>query len=213
MSPRTPKQFEAIREEKMTLIMDTALQHFAGEGFHSTTISHIAKHAGISKGLMYNYFRSKEELLEALINRSVSEVYNSFDINHDGFLSEDEFEFFIRQTAKILVEKKNIWRLFFQLLMQNDVREQFLRSFLGKRTLLSSPDSEQNELFVAKILKTVTDYFVRKKERLGADYDPFLDMNMFILTLKGFALTFVYMEDPDNNIFDETVQKIIETYK
>ena len=60
MSPRTPQQFEEIREEKMTLIMDIALEHFANEGYHTTTINHIARHAGISKGLMYNYFESKE---------------------------------------------------------------------------------------------------------------------------------------------------------
>lgn len=213
MSPRTPKQFESIREEKMTLIMDTALQHFAAEGFHSTTISHIARHAGISKGLMYNYFSSKEELLGALINRSVYEIYNSFDINRDGFLTEDEFEYFIRQTAKILIEKKNIWRLFFQLLMQNDVREQFIRSFPGKETLPGRTETEQNEFFVAKIMKTISDYFIRKKERRGTDYDPFTDMNMFVLTLKGFALTFVYIEETDKLFLEETVNKIIETYK
>ena len=44
MSPRTPLQFEEIREEKRNLIMDTALEHFAREGFHATTINHIAKH-------------------------------------------------------------------------------------------------------------------------------------------------------------------------
>ena len=71
MSPRTPKQFEEIREEKKTLIMDVALEHFANEGYHNTTINHIAKHAGISKGLMYNYFESKEELLAEIINRSM----------------------------------------------------------------------------------------------------------------------------------------------
>ena len=70
MSPRTPKQFMEIREEKKTLIMDVALEHFANEGYFTTTINHIARHAGISKGLMYNYFESKEELLTEIINRS-----------------------------------------------------------------------------------------------------------------------------------------------
>jgi AcrR family transcriptional regulator len=56
MSPRTPKQFKEIREEKMTLIMDAALQHFAVEGYFSTTINHIAKHAGISKRIDVQLF-------------------------------------------------------------------------------------------------------------------------------------------------------------
>ncbi len=74
---------------------------------------------------------SMEDLLKAIILRSVMEIYNYFDINRDGFLSEDEFEFFIRRIAQILKEKQTFWRLFFQLLMQGEVREQFLKEFLG----------------------------------------------------------------------------------
>ena len=106
MSPRTTRQFEEIREEKRTLIMDSALEHFAKEGYHATTITHIAKHAGISKGLMYNYFESKEALLRAIIERSVKEVLNYFDTNRDGYLSEDEFEFFVRKIGILLRQKR-----------------------------------------------------------------------------------------------------------
>jgi len=213
MSPRTPKQFEAIREEKMALIMNSALEHFAKEGYHTTTINHIAKHAGISKGLMYNYFSSKEELLSAIIRRSVNEVYDSFDVNRDGILSEDEFEFFIRQTANILKEKKTIWRLFFQLLMQGEVREQFLKMFVGTGSLISYSDNYKEELFVSKIMKAITEYFIRKSARHPEGYDPYLELNMFVLTLKGFALTYVYMDDPDENYFGKTIEKLIATYK
>ena len=43
MSPRTAQQFKEIREEKMNLIMDVALEHFAKEGYFRTTISHIQR--------------------------------------------------------------------------------------------------------------------------------------------------------------------------
>ena len=136
MSPRTQQQFQEIREEKKTLIMDVALKHFANEGYYRTTINHIARHAGISKGLIYNYFESKESLLYGIISKSVLELYKYFDINRDGYLSEAEFEFFVRRIAQILKEKQTFWRLFFQLLMQNEVREQFLKEFLGSGSLL-----------------------------------------------------------------------------
>ena len=97
MSPRSSAQFEEMREEKKALIMNTALEHFSDYGFHATTISHIAKHAGISKGLMYNYFKSKEELLAAIINRSLDEIYRSFNPDRDSTLTPDEFENFIRR--------------------------------------------------------------------------------------------------------------------
>src|SRR5512137_796347 len=116
MSPRTPQQFKEMREEKMTLIMDVALEHFANEGYYRTTISHIARHARISKGLMYNYFESKEALLRAIVHKSVNEIYHNLDIDKDGYLSNEEFEIFVRKLDKMLKEKKYFWRLLFQLL-------------------------------------------------------------------------------------------------
>lgn len=213
MSPRTPKQFQEIREEKKTLIMDVALQHFAGEGYYKTTINHIARHAGISKGLMYNYFASKEALLEEIIQRSIGEIYSYFDIDKDGYLSEEEFDFFVRRITQLLKEKQSFWRLFFQLLMQNEVREQFLKSFVSSGSLMQAAIENKTGLFVSDIMKTITEYFIRKKDREGPDYDPYLELNMFIISLKGFAITYIYMDPADETYYEKTVNRIIELYK
>lgn len=193
--------------------MEVALIHFANLGFKTTTISHLAKHAGISKGLIYNYFKNKEDLLSAIIDKSVSEIYDYFDTNKDGYLSEDEFEFFIRKTARILNEKQTFWKLFFQVLMQNEVRVQFLNKFLGAETLLKSARNYKEGSFISNIMRILTEYFVRKKELRGPDYDPYLDLNMFILTLKGFAITYIYMDEDVDEYFEKTVNNIIASYK
>jgi AcrR family transcriptional regulator len=213
MCPRTKEQFEEIREEKKTLIMNVALEHFAREGYFNTTISHIAKHAGISKGLLYNYFKSKEELLSEIIRRSVAEVYGYFDLNRDGFLTTEEFEFFIRRISVMLKQKKSVWLLFFQLLMQDEVREQFLRSFVGTGSLFGSAKDNKSGYFVSDIMKTISGYFIRKARNRPDNYDPYLDLNMFILTLKGFALTYIYTDNVEDEYFDKTVEAIISTYK
>lgn len=213
MSPRTPQQFKEIREVKKALIMDVALQHFAGDGYYKTTIDHIARHAGISKGLMYNYFASKELLLSAIIQRSVKEIDAYIDINKDGFLSEDEFEFFVRRIAQVLKEKQTSWQLLFQLLMQKEVREQFLKHFLGSASLLRIASENKEGLLMSGIMRTITSYFQRKKDSLGPDYDPFLELNMFLVSLKGFALTYVFMDDEDEEYFEKTTNRIIELYK
>jgi AcrR family transcriptional regulator len=213
MSPRSPKQFEEIREEKRSLIMDTALEHFANNGYFNTTITHIARHAGISKGLMYNYFESKEALLSEIISKSVSEVYCYFDIDRDGYLTEDEFEFFVRRTALMLKEKQSFWRLYLQLMMQNEVRELLLNSIENSET--SEPPFVMNRagLFVSEIAKTISDYFQRKGEVRDPGYDPYLEMNMFIITLKGFAMTYIYMDSVDDAYYDRIINRIIELYK
>ncbi len=213
MSPRTPKQFEEMREEKKTLIMDVALQHFANEGYFKTTINHIARHAGISKGLIYNYFESKEALLEAIIQRSVLDVYTYFDIDKDGYLSEEEFDFFVRRVSQMLKEKQSFWRLFFQLLMQNEVREQFLKSYIGSGSLMQSAADKKEGLFISDIMNTIAEYFIRKKDKRGPDYDPYLELNMFLFSMKGFAITNIYMDQRDEIFYEKTVNRIIELYK
>ena len=213
MSPRTPQQLEEIRVGKRNLIMDTALEHFAKEGYHATTINQIAQKAGISKGLMYNYFRSKETLLKAIIERSIKEIYKEFDVNRDGYLSEEEFEFFIRRISVILRERRSFWKLFFQILMQSDVRKQFLDTFLGSDSLIKSGFSPRKDLFATRIMKMITDYFMRKKLTKEYDYDPVLDIQMFLITIKGFAITTIYADNYEEVDYDSTVNKIIELYK
>ncbi|MEZ4988112.1 MAG: helix-turn-helix domain-containing protein [Saprospiraceae bacterium] len=46
---------------------------FAVFGYRGTTVSQIAAKAGISKGLLYNYFSGKEELLHEIIRSSIAE--------------------------------------------------------------------------------------------------------------------------------------------
>jgi len=213
MSPKTNIQFDNIREEKKSLIMDVALLLFANNGFHATTIASIAKSAGISKGLIYNYFEGKENLLASIIERSVSEIYKYFDLNRDGYLTEDEFEYFIRKLGKALNEKQEFWRLIFQVLMQSEVRDQFLNSFLETESLVRPGKEPKNGKFISDFMKILTEYFVRKTKNRGSDYDPYLEFNMFLLTLKGFAVTYIYMTENDDSYFDKTIETIIALYK
>jgi AcrR family transcriptional regulator len=213
MSPRTAKQFKEIREEKKNLIMDVALECFAKEGFHNTTITHIARKAGISKGLMYNYFESKEQLLSEIINRSMAEILCYFDPDKDGFLTEDEFELFIRKLFSIIRNKLSFWRLFYQFIMQKDVRDQFLKSYFGPARSIQGIATDAVNTPLANLGRIITDYFIRKKDTKPADYNPILEMNMLLYTIEGFALISTFVEEIDDNYFDQTINRIIEIYK
>ena len=212
MSPRTPQQNEEIREGKKNLIMDTALNHFANEGYHNTTISQIARHAGISKGLLYNYFTSKEELLNEIINRSMEGIFAHFDPDHDGHLSEDEFELFIRMLFAHIRENLSFWRLFYQLLLQKDVREQFLRSHLDSAVSVQELYTDNHNSVLSMFGKMMQDYFFRKKSKKPENYDPLLDLNMFIYTLEGFTMVNAYLDEVDD-YYDKSINRIIELYK
>ena len=54
---------------------------------------------------------------------------------------------------------------------------------------------------------------MRKKGREKTDYDPFSELNLFILTMKGLAISFVYTEDKDDGYYEKTIKDIIEKYK
>jgi AcrR family transcriptional regulator len=57
-----------MRTESRKKILEAALELFAYEGYHSTSMHKVAKHAGVSKGLLYNYFEGKEDLLKRIFD-------------------------------------------------------------------------------------------------------------------------------------------------
>ncbi len=57
------------REEMQHRILDAAGRVFARQGFHGATIADIAQEAGLGKGTLYLYFRNKDALAEALVER------------------------------------------------------------------------------------------------------------------------------------------------
>ncbi len=55
--------------EKQNKIIQTALELFAEEGYHTTSTSKISKIAGVSEGLIFRHFKNKEGLLNAILER------------------------------------------------------------------------------------------------------------------------------------------------
>jgi AcrR family transcriptional regulator len=54
------------RRDKREAILDAAIQVFAQRGYHGSRVSDIAREAGIAYGLVYHYFRNKEEILHSI---------------------------------------------------------------------------------------------------------------------------------------------------
>jgi hypothetical protein len=62
-------------------------------------------------------------------------------------------------------------------------------------------------------MRMITDYFVRKKELMGEGYDPDIELKMFLITLKGFAITSIYSDDWEDEKNKKAVNRIIELFK
>ena len=55
-------------EEKRRQLLDAAVRVFARKGFHGSRVGDIAEEAGVAHGLLYHYFKSKDEVLEAVFH-------------------------------------------------------------------------------------------------------------------------------------------------
>jgi TetR/AcrR family transcriptional regulator, fatty acid metabolism regulator protein len=62
------------QEDKRRLILDAAVRVFARKGYHTCRVADIAEEAGVAHGLLYHYFRSKEELLETIFHETWRDV-------------------------------------------------------------------------------------------------------------------------------------------
>ncbi|MBG9448169.1 transcriptional regulator [Cytobacillus firmus] len=64
---------------KKQLIMESALELFAKQGFEATSVQQITEHSGISKGAFYLSFKSKDELIMALIDQFMEQFISDID--------------------------------------------------------------------------------------------------------------------------------------
>jgi len=97
-------------------IVATALSLFGQHGYEKTSIRIIAREANISLGLMYNYFKSKEALLEEIIEEGLEEVRKSVFM-----LSEEQepIKKLVTSLFNLIKEKRSYWQVMHSIRMQN----------------------------------------------------------------------------------------------
>ncbi len=120
MSPRTAAQNQLIREQRKEEIIATALELFAKNGYAATTTDQLAKGAGVSKGLLYNYFASKQELLMAIFNHMLAEAESVWKFDR-SLPAKEQLKQLLDATFIYMDEHKSLMKLITQLALQPDV--------------------------------------------------------------------------------------------
>lgn len=190
MSPRTQEQFAEIRSDRKSAIMDAALQIFSEEGYHGASISKIAKEAGISKGLMYNYFESKENLLHALLNDLFERIVTAMQFDANEKFTDEVMIRHINRTFEVIDEDRRSWRLYFTMVTREEVME------ISKEMLLPK---------AAPFMTEMINYFAEK-----GNVDPLTTMRYFSATMDGAKMQYLF--DPENFPLEKIKEEIINQF-
>jgi AcrR family transcriptional regulator len=130
--PRTKQANRQIREETRDRVLDAARKVFARKGI-AATISEVAAEAGISQGLAYRYFPSKEAILATLI-RQMSESGGGFSARFKEISGSprERLAYFVSSVLESRREQPELYQLVYQVLnddkVPNDLREVVGRS-------------------------------------------------------------------------------------
>jgi AcrR family transcriptional regulator len=122
MSPRTKAQNKEIREQSRQQIIDAAFELFAETGYQKTSIAAISKKAGISKGLIYHYFESKEDVLIGIFEMLTAMGDQIIDAGQEKSPKEHLKEV-ITQTFTFIEHQHGLGKLMISLALQPDALE------------------------------------------------------------------------------------------
>ena len=85
-----PRQRRARRKEaRPGELVDAALALFVEKGFAATRVEEVAARAGVSKGTLFLYFPSKEELFKAVVRETIAGRFTEWNEELDRFEGRD----------------------------------------------------------------------------------------------------------------------------
>ncbi len=164
MSPRSKLQNEEIRFRSKRKILDAAFKLIVKNGYESTSIAQIAKEANISKGLVYNYFESKEEILKSLVLSAFTEsdqiVNEKMEEHHAGETLKGLIQWFFNE----LRTRSEFWKLITELAFKIE-KYPFVLEIVKKKL------EEYIELLSNLLAKTGTGNPAEEARSLAAVFD------------------------------------------
>ena len=178
---RYKEAFERATDERKEKILEVGIKEFASKGYEKANINIIAKKAGISIGLMYKYFSTKEDLFITCIQRGMSILDDAID---EILQSDDKLivkaEKLIRTTCQLSQRDANYVKLYNEITSERDSEKamEFAKAIEGETS--------------KKYVKCITDALAKGDVR--QDMDPrlfafFLDN---LLTSLQFSFTCDY---------------------
>lgn len=199
MSPRNEEQNAAIKDERREQILSAALRVFAKRGFAATKISDIVARTDMSHGLVYHYFKSKEEVFYELLKRAMETSSQSLLMVESMPLSPIEK---VRQTANYILGG-----------IENFEESAYYFLIVTHASVMEGAGEEGEELLkISNIPMESLTRILQAGQEAGEirDGDPFGMAMIFFAAIQGLAIYKLAMEGfhmPDPEILIGMVKK------
>jgi AcrR family transcriptional regulator len=122
-------------DERLTEFLDTARQLFFEKGYEKTSVKDIIEKVGVAKGTFYHYFKSKEDLLDQLVNhfieKSVSTVGEMMERTEMNAV--ERMNHFFLSIRNLKVENKELMKMLMRFLYKDE--NLILRHKIFKRSI------------------------------------------------------------------------------
>jgi TetR/AcrR family transcriptional regulator, fatty acid metabolism regulator protein len=164
-------------------ILEAAVKVFARSGFHTSRVGDIAEEAGIAYGLVYHYFKSKEELLETIFRDTWTQMLARVrEVEASGVPASEQ----VRQVTALLLRT---WR-----------RDPDLVRVLV-REVTRSPHVQQEVEEITEAMKAL-EGIIRRGQKSGefrSELDPRLGAVVFYGALDEILTGWVLGQLPDDD--------------
>lgn len=101
-------------QNKRGIILEAAVQVFSSKGYHNTRMEEIAMVAGIGKGTIYEYFNSKLQLFQEMLESCLDYYYEHMDANRkDQMGFEERMNMVFKTHLNFCREQKELTRILF----------------------------------------------------------------------------------------------------
>jgi AcrR family transcriptional regulator len=118
------------REQMQHGILDAAMTVYARKGYHTATIADVAEEAGLGKGTLYLYFKNKEAIAEAMVERHFSRLEALFQAQPVP-ASLKAFLAGLSDTMDVPEEQARFIRVFFEVFGPSFASDSFSKKVAG----------------------------------------------------------------------------------
>ena len=102
---------QAARDEVRRRLLEAAARDFAERGFEATNIDQVAVAAGVAKGTIYNYFRSKEELFGEVLTEAARRAVDRYAARPHGSSTRADLTALAAADVAVLREQEAFMRV------------------------------------------------------------------------------------------------------